>query len=114
MRIETLSISSGVEVRDAVAAIAVPGIGHTAYGRVGLLGGRIENGHTVDHIERLVVAGDRPHAADAYLGRSAAPDEFLFTCTPADLPESDRIKLGSFTAVSCAPCLYRPNRSGSA
>ena len=61
----------GVEVRNAVAAIAVPGIGHTAYGRVGLLGGRIENGHTVDHIERLVVAGDRPHAADAYLGRSA-------------------------------------------
>ena len=61
----------GVEVRNAVAAIAVPGIGHTAYGRVGLLGGRIENRHTVDHIERLVVAGDRPHAADAYLGRSA-------------------------------------------
>ena len=61
----------GIEIRDAVAAVAVPGIGHTAYGRVGLLGGRIENGHTVDHIERLVVAGDRPHAADAYLGRSA-------------------------------------------
>ena len=61
----------GIEVRDAVAAVAVPCIGHTAYGRIGLLGGRIENGHTVDHIERLVVAGDRPHAADAYLGRSA-------------------------------------------
>lgn len=37
------------------------------------------------------------------LAEAPAPEEFLFTCTPADLPESDRIKLGSFTAVSCAP-----------
>ena len=63
----------GIEVRDTVAAVAVAGIGRPADGRIGLLGRGVQHRHTVDHIQRLVVAGHRTDAADAHFGRSARP-----------------------------------------
>ena len=61
----------GIEVRDAVAAVAVARIGDTPDGRIGLLRRRVENRHAVDHVQRLIVAGHRADAADADLGGGA-------------------------------------------
>ena len=63
----------GIEIRDAVAAVAVPGVGDSADGRISLLGRGVEHRHSVDHIQRLVVAGHRTHAADTHLGGRSRP-----------------------------------------
>ena len=63
----------GIEVRDAVAAVAVAGVGDASDGRIGLFGRGVQHRHTVDHIQRLVVAGHRTDAADTHFGRSARP-----------------------------------------
>lgn len=39
------------------------------------------------------------------LEEAPAPEELSFTCTPADLPASERIMFEDLTFVSCVPLI---------